>query len=124
MNAICSKLFQVLENNPAVDCGHLLGLLHYAADVMLRLGAPARDQEAKASLQALLAEFRSGGTDPSGTAERNGKERIQTATETVVKGLRYLFERLRVLKRDVSNARLRALAPVLQGSAGVEYERR
>ncbi|GAQ81499.1 T-complex protein 11 [Klebsormidium nitens] len=116
-------LQQILENNPTVDYTHLLGLLHYAADVIIRLGAPARDEEAKASLQALLSELSSGGTASSGTAGQDGTERSRAA-DTVVKGLRYVFERLRVLKRDVSNARLRALAPVLQGSAGVDYERR
>ena len=79
---------------------------------MIRLGAPARDQEAKSSLQALLAEMTSPGTDRS------------QAPEVVTRGLRYLFERLKVLKRDVSNARLRALAPLVAGEAGIDYEKR
>lgn len=109
---VCALLHQqVLENNTDVDFAHLLGLLHYAAELMIRLGAPARDQEAKTSLQTLLSELASG-TDRS------------QAPDAVTRGLRYLFERLRVLKRDVSNARLRALAPLVRGSAGIDYEKR
>ncbi|KAJ7298580.1 hypothetical protein O6H91_Y539400 [Diphasiastrum complanatum] len=105
-------LCQVL-NSGIKDFEYLRRLLDYTLNMIVKLGAPVRDEDAKLAHQRLLENIsRANSTDTSPEVSFN---------EALVEGLRFIFEQLQVLKQDINNIRLRALASLVTGSAGVEY---
>ncbi|BBN07792.1 hypothetical protein MPTK1_4g06470 [Marchantia polymorpha subsp. ruderalis] len=108
-------LSQILESG-SYDFEYLRHLLDYASGLILKLGAPIRDSETKAAHQSLL-------TGLSVSPKADG-ETQRAFANAMVKGLRFIFEQLQVLKKDISSSRLRALAPMISGSAGVDYMRK
>ncbi|KAL2629943.1 hypothetical protein R1flu_014629 [Riccia fluitans] len=108
-------LSQILESG-SNDFEYLRRLLDYASGLILKLGAPVRDGETKAAHQSLL-------TGLSMAAGADGATQRAFA-DALVKGLRFIFEQLQVLKKDISSSRLRALAPMISGSAGADYMRK
>ncbi|KAL3687836.1 hypothetical protein R1sor_014145 [Riccia sorocarpa] len=108
-------LSQILESG-SNDFEYLRRLLDYASGLILKLGAPVRDGETKAAHQSLL-------TGLSIAAGADGATQRAFA-DALVQGLRFIFEQLQVLKKDISSSRLRALAPMISGSAGADYMRK
>ncbi|CAM6123425.1 unnamed protein product [Calypogeia fissa] len=108
-------LAQVLESGNN-DFEYLRQLLDYASSLILKLGAPVRDSGTKAAHQSLLSDL-------AVAAGSNG-EAQSTFANALVKGLRFIFDQLQILKQDIISARLRSLAPLINGSAGVVYVRK
>lgn len=104
---------QVLESG-SCDYEYFRKLLDYAMSIVLKLGAPARDNDLRTSHQLLV-------TDLSQIASDEGEKRQSSFGLALVKGLRFVLQQIQILKADISAARIQALAPVIQGSAGIEY---
>lgn len=104
---------QVLESG-SFDYDYFRKLLDYALGIVLKLGAPARDDDTKASHEALMQELLQISSD-MGERSRN------LFALALVKGLRFVLQQVQVLKADISAARIQALTPILQGSAGIDY---
>lgn len=106
---------QILESG-SNDVDYLRRLLDYASGLILKLGSPARDSPAKAAHGSLVKELSA--TVPSGS-----KPAQIAFFTTLVKGLRFIFEQLQVLKQDISASRLQAIAPLIGGTVGIDYMR-
>ncbi|GBG86202.1 hypothetical protein CBR_g41106 [Chara braunii] len=127
-----TKVLTELLNSSRLDFGYMRGLLDFVADLMLKLGAPARDDESRSEHQRLLLELsasvnlaaitQDGKSDDAVTAEHEAAAKKAFA-DAVVNGFRFVFDRLQVLKLDISNARLRAVSRVINSAAGVGYLR-
>ncbi|KAH7432918.1 hypothetical protein KP509_07G046100 [Ceratopteris richardii] len=107
---------QVLESS-SQDYDYFRRLLDYALDIVLKLGAPARDDDAKTSHCSLVQEL-------SQISSEMGEKSRKSFALALVKGLRFILEQVQIVKADISAARIQALIPVIQGSAGVEYLQR
>eukprot|EP01018_Ginkgo_biloba_P001447 Gb_12075 [translate_table: standard] len=108
------ELFTQILESGTQDVEYLAKLLDYALGVVLKLGAPARDNDTKAAHEKLVQEL------SEIVAGMGGKSNLSFAC-ALVKGLRFILEQIQVLKQDISSARIRALTPLIQGPAGVEY---
>lgn len=106
---------QILDSG-SNDVEYLHRLLDYASGLILRLGSPARDSPAKAAHDSLVKEL-------SATVSSDSKDTQTAFFTTLVKGLRFIFEQLQVLKQDINASRLRAIAPLIGGTVGVDYMR-
>ncbi|GBG88258.1 hypothetical protein CBR_g46824 [Chara braunii] len=116
-----------------LDFGYMSGLLDFVADLMLKLGAPARDDESRSEHQRLLQELsasvnlaaitQDGELEDAVAAEQKAAAAKKAFADAVVNGFRFVFDRLQVLKLDISNARLRAVSRVINSAAGVGYLR-
>ncbi|KAI5083278.1 hypothetical protein GOP47_0003021 [Adiantum capillus-veneris] len=104
---------QVLESG-SFDYDYFRKLLDYALGMVLKLGAPARDEDTKTSHDALMQEL-------SQISSDLGEKSRNSFTRALVEGLRFVLQQVQVLKADISAARIQALTPILQGSAGVDY---
>eukprot|EP00271_Cylindrocystis_brebissonii_P021838 TRINITY_DN8071_c0_g1_i1.p1 TRINITY_DN8071_c0_g1~~TRINITY_DN8071_c0_g1_i1.p1 ORF type:complete len:2256 (-),score=467.03 TRINITY_DN8071_c0_g1_i1:860-7627(-) len=94
----------------------LLQLLQYSSDLMIRLGAPVRDAAAKKGHQKLLEEL-SAEAGTGAVADRG------VLVWQTVKGLKFLFGQLEMLKADISRSKVNLLvAPVLQGPLGISSQ--
>eukprot|EP00898_Chlorokybus_atmophyticus_P002882 jgi/Chlat1/3595/Chrsp234S03602 len=103
---------QMLQSNQL----NMLNLLNYVFSIYLRLCAPAKDIELKAAYKELIEKLHA-------TSEPDPDDN-SVSGQVVAQGLRFLMEQLQQLKVDVSRARLRALAPVVNSAAGVDYIRK
>lgn len=98
-----------------LDLPALLGLLDWAGHLVLRFGAPARDQSAAAGQAAVRRQLASAGTDPAAVAA------------VAVRGLRLLAAQLKLLRLDageragllLSRAACVACRGLLLGMAGM-----
>jgi hypothetical protein len=63
--------------------------LDYASGLILKLGSPARDSNAKAAHESLVKEL-------SATVSSGSKDPEDAFFITIVKGLRFIFEQLQV----------------------------
>uniref|UniRef100_A0A0C9QVH9 TSA: Wollemia nobilis Ref_Wollemi_Transcript_5788_2301 transcribed RNA sequence n=1 Tax=Wollemia nobilis TaxID=56998 RepID=A0A0C9QVH9_9CONI len=108
------ELFSQILESGVQDVEYLAKLLDYALGLVLRLGAPARDSDTKAAHEKLVEEL-------SGIVSGMGEKSNLSFAHALVKGLRFILEQIQVLKQDITIARIRALAPLIQGPTGVEY---
>ncbi|MCO5561488.1 hypothetical protein L7F22_015109 [Adiantum nelumboides] len=104
---------QVLESG-SFDYDYFRKLLDYALGIVLKLGAPVRDEDTKTSRDALMQEL-------SQISSELGEKSRNTFARALVEGLRFVLQEVQVLKADISAARIQAYTPFLQGSAGVDY---
>lgn len=102
----CVRLQEVLPaaGGRMLDLPALLGLLDWAGHLVLRFGAPARDQSAAAGQAAVRRQLASAGADPAAVAA------------VAVRGLRLLAAQLKLLRLDAGESRL---AAEQGGSCGV-----
>lgn len=106
-------LSQILESG-SQDIEYLSKLLDYSLGVVLKLAIPANDKESKAAHEKLFHEL-------SEIVAGMDKNSNRSFAHALVKGLRFILEQIQVLKQHISAARIRALEPLVQGSAGVSY---
>lgn len=106
-------LSQILESG-SQDIEYLSKLLDYSLGVVLKLALPANDNESKAAHEKLFHEL-------SEIVAGMDKNSNRSFARALVKGLRFILEQIQVLKQHISAARIRALEPLVQGSAGVSY---
>ncbi|XP_024356500.1 uncharacterized protein [Physcomitrium patens] len=108
---------QILESG-SNDVEHLQRLLDYASGLISKLGSPTRDSTANSAAHESLVK------ESAATVSSIIKDSDDAFFTTIVKGLRFIFEQLQGLKQDMSATRLRALVPLISGTAGVEYMRK
>ncbi|GLJ29643.1 hypothetical protein SUGI_0584480 [Cryptomeria japonica] len=108
------ELFSQVMESGVQDVEYLAKLLDYALSLVLSLGAPARDSDTKAAHEKLLQEL-------SGIVAGMDQKSNLSFASALVKGLRFILEQIQVLKQDISISRIRTIAPLIQGPAGVEY---
>ncbi|KAH7427693.1 hypothetical protein KP509_10G055500 [Ceratopteris richardii] len=108
------EIFSQVVSSGNYDYDYFHKLLDYALSIVLKLGAPARDEDAKLSYQALVKELFQ-------ISSEQGDKNQKSFALALVKGLRFVLEQVQVLKADISAARIQALKPILQGSAGFDY---
>lgn len=119
-------LKQVLASG-SCDFAFLQRLLGAAVDLLLQLGAPVRDQGAMSAHRGLLDELAADvAALGSGGEEDVAAPGASTAVKGVfagalVKGLRFVFEQLQVLKQDLTAHKLSSLALYVNSPAGVSY---
>ncbi|CAN6453507.1 unnamed protein product [Victoria cruziana] len=104
---------QILESG-VQDIDYLSKLLDYAINIVIKLGAPARDDITKAAHEKLVEEL------SDILASTDCKSRFYFAN-TLVKGLRFVLEQIQILKQDISFAKIQTLIPVIKGPLGIKY---
>jgi hypothetical protein len=126
---------------PGLRVSALLDLLAWAGRLVSSLGAPARDEQAAAATQRVHSELaaatqtsggRSGAASPAAASfERNGQGNrpspptcaLHAMATAVTRALRLLAQQLSLLRIDVANAHLAALASQLTTEAAISYAR-
>ncbi|XP_078441249.1 T-complex protein 11 isoform X2 [Wolffia australiana] len=99
-------LSQVLHSGGRDDI-YLQEIMEYALGLLVKLAAPAKEDEMRKTHLNFFSELASHESGPSATA--------------VVKGLRFVLEQIRALKEEISRARIQMMEPIIRGPAGVEY---
>eukprot|EP01018_Ginkgo_biloba_P023277 Gb_06651 [translate_table: standard] len=114
VESIDLDLFSQMLESGSQDFEYLSKLLDYALGVVLKLAIPANDKDAKIAQGKLFDEL----SEIVTTVDNKTNRSFACA---LVKGLRFILEQIQVLKQEISAARIRALEPLVQGSAGVNY---
>ncbi|XP_010538930.1 PREDICTED: uncharacterized protein LOC104813107 isoform X2 [Tarenaya hassleriana] len=96
-----------------VDMAYLGNILEFALGTLLKLSAPANEEEIRSTYHNLMNELRE-------IAQSEGQTNSSYGI-LVVKGLRFVLQQLQILKKEISKARLKMLEPLLKGPAGLEY---
>ncbi|XP_031501387.1 uncharacterized protein LOC116265014 isoform X2 [Nymphaea colorata] len=104
---------QILESG-IQDIDYLSKLLDYAISIVIKLGAPARDDITKAAHEKLVEEL------SLIVASADNKCKFSFAN-ALVKGLRFVLEQIQILKQDISFAKIQALIPIIKGPLGIKY---
>uniref|UniRef100_A0A1J3K9W5 T-complex protein 11-like protein 1 n=1 Tax=Noccaea caerulescens TaxID=107243 RepID=A0A1J3K9W5_NOCCA len=96
-----------------VDMGYLGNILEFSLGILLKLSAPASEEEIRSTHQKLMTEL--GEIVPT-----EGQSKSSYAI-LMVKGLRFVLQQIQILKKEISKSRLKLLEPLLKGPAGLEY---
>ncbi|TVU29706.1 hypothetical protein EJB05_21285 [Eragrostis curvula] len=105
-------LSQILESG-SQDRQCLGQILQYSLGMLRKLSSPAKEVEMKKNHDKLLRELIE---DP----ESNYRD-PKSFVISVIKGLRFTMGELKVLKAEISRARIKLLEPIIKSSGGVEY---
>ncbi|KFK32085.1 hypothetical protein AALP_AA6G197500 [Arabis alpina] len=96
-----------------VDVGYLGNILEFSLGILLKLSAPANEEEIRTTHHKLMTEL-------GEIAPTEGKSNSSYAV-LMVKGLRFVLQQIQILKKEISKSRLKLLEPLLKGPAGLEY---
>ncbi|XP_019089834.1 PREDICTED: uncharacterized protein LOC104719650 isoform X2 [Camelina sativa] len=96
-----------------VDMGYLGNILEFSLGILLKLSAPASEEEIRTTHHKLMTEL--GEIVPT-EGQSNSSYAI-----LMVKGLRFVLQQIQILKKEISKSRLKLLEPLLKGPAGLEY---
>ncbi|XP_023636199.1 uncharacterized protein LOC17883095 isoform X2 [Capsella rubella] len=96
-----------------VDMGYLGNILEFSLGILLKLSAPANEEEIRTTHNKLMTEL--GEIVPT-EGQSNSSYAI-----LMVKGLRFVLQQIQILKKEISKSRLKLLEPLLKGPAGLEY---
>ncbi|GAB4844762.1 hypothetical protein Ancab_038151 [Ancistrocladus abbreviatus] len=107
-------LSQVLKCGK-LDMNYLGKILEFALLTLQKLSAPVDDDEMKATHQKLLRELLEISQSEDSSSSSYAK--------AVIKGLRFVLQKIQILKRDISKARIRIIEPFIKGPAGFDYLR-
>ncbi|XVF45236.1 hypothetical protein PTKIN_Ptkin02bG0188900 [Pterospermum kingtungense] len=108
-------LSQVLKSGN-LDTDYLGRILGFALVTLQKLSSPANDDEMKAGNQRLLKEL-------AEICEAKEKPNHSPAF-AMIKGLRFVLEKIQDLKREISKARISIMEPLIKGPAGLDYLRK
>ncbi|XP_039006386.1 uncharacterized protein LOC120133971 isoform X2 [Hibiscus syriacus] len=108
-------LSQVLKSGN-LDIDYLGRILGFALSTLQKLSSPANDDEMKAANQRLLKEL-------ADICEAKDKPN-HSPSFAMIKGLRFVLEKIQDLKREISKARIMMMEPLLKGPAGLDYLRK
>ncbi|GAB2271898.1 hypothetical protein Dimus_006727 [Dionaea muscipula] len=103
---------QVLATG-TLDVIYLGKVLAFVLVTLQKLSAPANEEEMKAEHQTLLKEL----------AEISQSSNSSSFARTLIKGLRYVLQKIQILKREISKARIEFMEPLIKGPAGFDYLR-
>ncbi|XP_038681697.1 uncharacterized protein LOC119982411 isoform X2 [Tripterygium wilfordii] len=107
-------LSQILKSGN-LDVHYLGKILEFAMATLQKLSSPASDDEMRATQQNLFKEL-------TKICEDSDESQFSHVT-AMIKGLRFVLEKIQVLKREISKARIRMMVPLLKGPAGLDYLR-
>ncbi|CAN8246792.1 unnamed protein product [Cochlearia groenlandica] len=96
-----------------VDMDYLGNILEFSLGILLKLSAPANEEEIRTTHHKLMTEL-------GEIAPVEGQTNSLYAV-LMVKGLRFVLQHIQILKKEISKARLKLLEPLLKGPAGLEY---
>ncbi|KAG7615369.1 putative T-complex 11 protein [Arabidopsis thaliana] len=96
-----------------VNMGYLGNILEFSLGILLKLSAPANEEEIRVTHHKLMTEL--GEIVPT-----DGHSNSSYAV-LMVKGLRFVLQQIQILKKEISKSRLKLLEPLLKGPAGLEY---
>ncbi|XP_010543706.1 PREDICTED: uncharacterized protein LOC104816530 [Tarenaya hassleriana] len=113
VQTIDTNVLSQLLGSGNVNVDYLGNILEFALDTLRKLSAPVDEEEIRTTHGKLMKELRE-------MAESKSQSSSSFAV-LVVKGLRFVLQRIQVLKKDISKARLKTLEPLLKGPAGLEY---
>ncbi|WOL00886.1 hypothetical protein Cni_G09599 [Canna indica] len=105
-------LSQVLESG-TLDIEYLGRILEYTLLMLQKLSAPANEDEMRKTHQNFLRQL----------AEITQTDDVpnHSCVIATIKGLRFVLDQIKVLKKEVSKAHMLLLEPIVKGSAGLEY---
>nr|GMC89731.1 T-complex protein 11-like protein [Ipomoea batatas] len=105
-------LFQVLSSGK-LDIAYLGKIMEFTLGTLQKLVSPLKEHELKTSHQNLLTEL------AEICQANDGSE--NPVIFALIRGLRFVLEKIQELKQEVSKARIRMLEPVLKGPAAFDY---
>ncbi|KAL1196071.1 hypothetical protein V5N11_030130 [Cardamine amara subsp. amara] len=105
-------LSQLLASGNA-DMGYLGNILEFSLGILLKLSAPANEEEIRTTHHKLMTEL---GEIVPAEGQSNSSYAV-----LMVKGLRFVLQQIQILKKEISKSRLKLLEPLLKGPAGLEY---
>lgn len=105
-------LSQVMELG-TLDRDYLGKILEYALLTLRKLSAAAKEDSLKKSHEKTLNELAS-------ISQCDGDKK-SSFTISIIKGVRFVLEQIQTLKREIREARIQLLEPIIKGSAGLEY---
>ncbi|CAH2033666.1 unnamed protein product [Thlaspi arvense] len=106
-------LLSQLLNSGILDIDYLGKMLEFALAILRKLSAPANDRENEITHQNLLEELHR----LCEVKDESGNLRAVA----IVKGIRFIFEQIQELKREIGLGRITIMKPFLQGPAGFDY---
>ncbi|CAH9116725.1 unnamed protein product [Cuscuta epithymum] len=109
-------LFQVL-NSGKLDIAYLGRVMEYMLGIIQKLAAPVKEDELKISQQKLMTEL-------ADICHSDVYVSENPVIFALIRGLRFVLEKIQELKEDVSKARIRMLEPALKGEAGFDFLRK
>jgi hypothetical protein len=111
--AIDLEIISQVLNSGELDMAHLRKILEFALAILQKLSAPAQEDELKLARNELLKEL-------AQICESGGRSNSSHVI-ALIKGLRYVLEKIQSLKQEISKARIRIMEPMLKGPAGIDY---
>ncbi|KAG2330209.1 hypothetical protein Bca52824_001389 [Brassica carinata] len=96
-----------------VDMGYLGNILEFSLGILLKLTAPANEEEIRSTHHKLMTEL--------GEIVPTEDQSNSSYAVLMVKGLRFVLQQIQILKKEISKSRLKLLEPLLKGPAGLEY---
>lgn len=96
-----------------VDMGYLGNILEFSLRILLKLSAPANEEEIRSTHHKLMTEL--------GEIVPTEDQSNSSYAVLMVKGLRFVLQQIQILKKEISKSRLKLLEPLLKGPAGLEY---
>ncbi|XP_018459035.2 uncharacterized protein LOC108829933 isoform X2 [Raphanus sativus] len=96
-----------------VDMGYLGNILEFSLGILLKLSAPANEEEIRSTHHKLMTEL--------GEIVPTEDQSNSSYAVLMVKGLRFVLQQIQILKKEISKSRLKLLEPLLKGPAGLEY---
>ncbi|XP_059313590.1 uncharacterized protein LOC132064576 [Lycium ferocissimum] len=94
-----------------LDMDYLQKIMDFTLVTLQKLSSPAKEDELKANSQKLFRELADICRDGSGNS----------FILALVRGLRFVLEKIQLLKQEISKARIRMLEPILKGPAAFDY---
>ncbi|CAH2070833.1 unnamed protein product [Thlaspi arvense] len=113
VQTIDTDVLSQLLTSGNVDMAYLGNILEFSLGILLKLSAPANEEEIRSTHHKLMTEL--GEIVPS-----EGQSNSSYAV-LMVKGLRFVLQQIQILKKEISKSRLKLLEPLLKGPAGLEY---
>ncbi|KAJ0240970.1 T-complex protein 11 [Hirschfeldia incana] len=96
-----------------VDMGYLGNILEFSLGILLKLSAPANEEEIRSTHHKLMTEL--------GEIVPTEDQSNSSYAVLMVRGLRFVLQQIQILKKEISKSRLKLLEPLLKGPAGLEY---
>nr|DAD24283.1 TPA_asm: hypothetical protein HUJ06_025747 [Nelumbo nucifera] len=113
LQAIDLDIFLEVLKSGNHDMDYLGKIMEFALATLLKLSAPAVEDEMKKTHKKFLKELNE--------ISHAGEKSNALFAIVMVKGLRFVMEQIQELKREISKARIRIMEPLIKGPAGLEY---
>ncbi|KAJ8759309.1 hypothetical protein K2173_006829 [Erythroxylum novogranatense] len=105
-------LEQMLKSGE-VDMAYLRSILEFALITLRKLSAPANDEAMIELHNKILREL--------GEVPLPGDESKVSYVLSIIKGLHFTLQEIQILKREISQAQIKLLEPVIRGPASLEH---